>query len=127
MVCNCFECNKDFSGYFSIKCYFARHHDDKIGVCKCEDDLFSGVCIKNVCSKSVSEDENVEEKNDLVKNIVKDKSRMLDKIFYKTLDKDQDRNEDDFGVYIYARSDFTVNNAKDVRHKPRRACKKCKS
>ena len=62
---------------------YARLHDDKRGVCYCGYDLLSGVCIRNVCSKSMFKikigDEITDQRscfadefNDLVKGIVKD-------------------------------------------------------
>ena len=32
MVYYCFDCNNKFAGHYPIKCYYARHHDDKRGV-----------------------------------------------------------------------------------------------
>ena len=74
----------------------------------------------------MSGDEDVDKDNDLVKELVKEKTHKFDKSFDKTLDKDKDKDEDEEEYYIYARSGFIVNNAKEIRHKPRRVCNECK-
>ena len=51
-----------------MKCHYAGLHDDKRGVCKYGFDLYSGVCIKNGCSKSVNDDEDVDKIKDLIKD-----------------------------------------------------------
>ena len=107
-----------------IKCHYAKVHDDRRGVCKCGYDLFSGICIKNGCGKSeisgrgfafvypiasqISEaalrisDENGDQINDLVKDILKEKTHKFDK------DEDIDKDED----FIYTRSGCADNIGK---------------
>ena len=111
MVYKCFECNKEFGGNYSVECHYARLHDDKRDVCKC-DMIYLSVCIKNGCSESESkianeitdprsgftddkiEDEITDKINDLVKDIVKGKAHKFDKSFDKSLDKSFDKTLD---------------------------------
>ena len=104
---NCFECNEEFGRSYSLNCHYARLHDEKRGVCRCGYDLFSLICIKNGCSKSMSKtkvgDEITYEIIDLFKDVVKDRTHKFD--------EDEDRDEDE---------GYLFNNNKEVRREPRK-------
>ena len=109
-----------FLWFFSVRCQYSRIHVDKRIVCKCRFDLFSGVCIKNGCIKSVRgiadrgscfadmiEVDITDNINDLVRDMAKNKTHKFDKSIDKSFIEHPDKDEMEDECYIYTRRSFT--------------------